>query len=509
LTRQEGYPVAAMTRTAGKWVVLASLCSLALSACGSTVQQSGQPPTVDGPATQPVVTGDVGGGTTGLGVPPGEGAPPGGAPSTRSGPGSAVSGESPESSGRPGSGITITRPLTVGLLGIASNTKAAGSAGVNVDQGLSPSQALRAMANSYREAGGIGGRPLRTVVAEIDPGGDYQGDLEAACAKFTQDSRVDVVISIDAVYDDRMSECLTTARIPRISTGNTPGNAASLDRYPHTRYVGSPNADRRVLTLTTRSSAAGMLTRQSNVGVVVEDCPSNQAVYEHTALPALRRAGVAAVTVATTNCITSFSSQGGAASQMSSALLRFRSRNVNAVMFVSNFEPTLLLFFSQAAESQQYRPKYLLTSLSAVANIQSNLPPGQMTGMSGWGWAPTTDRTRGNTAQTAPQRTCLKRFAATGTHVNSNLDYWAAYSACDGFAVLERALIGSRGDTRPASLLAALDAASSSLRLAFLVDGQVLLTARRHDGPSHVRRFAYYPRCSCFDYSGRAEEMSR
>jgi len=414
-------------------------------------------------------------------------------------PGEQVPGRAPATS--------ITKPLTVGLLGISAVGAAAGAIGVNTDQGVTPSQALQAVAASYRKLG-IGGRPLKTVLAEIDPKGDYQQQLNAACATFTQDNHVDVVVSEDAANDDIMASCLTKARIPRISTAYGAGDAAAYRTYPYSRQLGGASGDRRMATLISRSAAARTLTSTSRVGVIVEGCPRNRSVYDRTVLPSLKAVGVASVSVQYTRCINSFSEGGATSSQIASAVLSFASSKVDKVMLLSNFEGTLLLFFTQAAQQQGYHPDYLLTSDAIVATLQGNFPTAQMAHMSGWGWLTPSDQSRGNTASTAVQRACVTRLAAGGRRPSSNLDYIAGYAACDGFSALELALQGSHGDSSTDLLLSALDAAAASLHLASLVDGRVILNAGRHDGPARVRRFSYTTACGCFAYAGPSQEMN-
>jgi hypothetical protein len=490
--------------------------AIILAGCGTTVPQSQQGAAIGLPdGTSTIADEGPSEGPTQLGSPsPGDAGPNDPTPSTpASGPasttgtstGPGVLARQPQG---PGTRTAITKPLTVGLLGPGAVGGASGAIGAGSDQGVTPSQALTAVAESYRNTGGVSGRPLRTVLAELDPSGDYQQQLNQACAKFTQDNHVDVVVSIDAPNDDIMSTCLTKARIPRISTGYGSGNAASVAKYPYSRHVGAPNADRRMATLITRSAAADTLTKKSRVGVVVEGCPGNRSVYDQTVLPALNRLGVASTSVQYTDCITGFGNAGAASSETASAVLRFASRQVDNVMFVSNFEGTLLLFFSQAAEQQGYHPQYLLTSAAGVAALQSSLSAKQVVHMRGWGWLTATDQTRGNRASTDAQRSCVKRLAAGGGTPRSNIDYLAAFAACDAFTAHQGALQASRGDSSASRLLSGLDAASSSLTLASLVDGRVALNDRRHDGPARVRPFSYQSSCNCFAYVGPSQDMS-
>lgn len=483
---------------------------LLATACGTTVSQGG--------ASSGVPASLASGAEGALGGTPQTGAPPGSRPAVgRSNATSATSGAvTVDSSGAdgstpqahsPGTNAAITKPLTIGLLGTSAVGGAAGGIGAESNQGVTPSQALQAVAASYQR-NGLAGRRFRTVRADIDPSGDYQQQLNAACATFTDDNHVDVVISVDATNDELMSSCLGKARIPRISTGYGSSNAASFVTYPLSRHVGAPNADRRMATVINRSAAAGSITRTSRVGVVVEDCPANRAVYEKTMVPALNRVGVASTAVQFTDCITGFGNAGAASAAMSSAVLSFAARHVDTVMFVSNFEGTLLLFFSHAADSQGFRPRYELTSAAGVAALQGSLPANQVPNMAGWGWLPAGDTSRGATASTSSQRDCIARLARAGMHPASSIDFLAAYAACDGFTALVHGLQGSRGDATSDRLLPALDAVAASIRLSGLVDGRIKLDARRHDGPSRIRAFAYQTGCGCFAYVGASQDMS-
>ena len=127
----------------------------------------------------------------------------------------------------------------------------------------------------------------------------------------------------------------------------------------------------------------------------------------------------------------------GASSDASAAVLRFRSAGVTEILFLTHnaFEPSVLM---QAANSQAYRPTYLLSTQQYPATLVGLVPPGQLAGALAVGWAPAIDLNTGYDASAQAQR-CLSTLKARGRTFSSGTQALVGLLACDGVDLLKRA----------------------------------------------------------------------
>jgi hypothetical protein len=478
---------------------MVSLAALALvCACGTTVPGGGRA------AGDTSLGGNPAGGPAAV-APSGPSASAPGAGTARSGstggvfvaPGTAA----PTSSSISPPGRS-TAPITVGILGIKPVAAAASAAGFGTAQTLSPTQAFQAAAASYK--GVIVGRKLRLVVAEIDPASSsYATDFQAACEAFTTDNRADVVLTADVIGYEPFSACIARAGLAQINTGYGSLDLDAYRRYPNLVNLSVADADRKMRDVIDDAVAAGTLSRTDVVGVVVEGCGFNARVFDRTVSPRLRAVGVTNVVRQDVDCVGSFAGLGNAGTQMASVVLRFNSAHVTKVLYVSNFEAALMLFFTKHAESQGYRPMYLLSSSAGPTTVIGDVPAGQRTGLTGSGTLVASDTTAGAKPVTPAQRSCFQAMAASGHPVasGSNVDTVAAYDACDAFGALAVALQASNGSSAGTTLRAALNAVSTRIRLAGNVDGLLQLTSSSPTGPVRSRHFAYSGSCDCIVYT--------
>jgi ABC-type branched-subunit amino acid transport system substrate-binding protein len=488
---------------------LAIVGTLALAGCGTTVRTStlqSQPGAQSGDGLSAPH------GSTGPPLP--RAAAPGG---VASGPGAAGSGGvlapaggiAPGSSGGTAPGTTtttsarITSPIEVGIL--YSVNDGAESAGVDNGNTFSTSRAVHAMVASYNHTGGIGGRQINPVYAEVhSASNDYDSQFQAACAAFTQDHHVAFVVTAVGFYSDTLLTCLTKAGVPIVGADYTAPDRTGAGLYPSYLTPIVPLADTRYADEVQRMTASGFLTRTSRVGVVIEGCPVDDRVYKNALEPALRGAGLTVVSTSRSRCFMSLQDLGGMASDTQNAVLQFRSQNVDRVMFVSeSAEGNLVLVFSRAADAQQYTPGYVLDSTGAPAILAANLPPSQLANMRGVGWIPALDtQDRAQLRPTPAASACLSRFKHEGIQPTSNADLNTAYSTCDGFGFSEAVLRATRGNAAEQSFIAALDAIGSSFQAATTVDSRVVVSRSRRAGAGAGRLFAFTGGCNCFRYAG-------
>jgi hypothetical protein len=390
-------------------------------------------------------------------------------------------------------------------MGPKASTTAGNQAGVSSGQTFDPTKAFVALADQYNRSGGVAGRRIRLVVRQIDPtSSSYDSDYAAACQAFTSDNHVDVVLSFDSIYNKILNDCLDSAHIPRLSTGDAAPGRAENAHLLGTRWIGAYSIERRLSALVSGAGTAGALSRGTKLGLVVESCAYNQSAVESILRPALSRLGVEVVKEIDVVCSSGFADASAFASSMGSAVLQFRTSGAQRVMFVSFYEAFLLLLFAQQAESQGYRPGYVLSSLAAPVVAQSSLPSGQLAGLRGVGWIPSFDVAGGYAASTSSERTCLAMLSAGGVQPQTPNDHYAGYSACDAFAILSSALTATRGHSGWQQLPNALGSAAADGSVDAVLGQRVAFDGSREDGPYLARSFQYVAACSCIRYTGQA-----
>jgi hypothetical protein len=497
-----------------------SVLALALvTACGSTVQQQS---TLAGPGSPVVEDGIPDGSSNGTGdglelpVPdPGEADPAGdssvpdptgaqpdiaGAPPAGGGTGPAPD-TAPDSAAPPAGAAVDRSPLRIGLLYV--NNDAAAGAGVDNGNTFGPRRVLEALVKSTNDGGGLAERRLEPTYVELkSSSSSYASDLQAACARFVEDAKTPLVLSFLGITSDQFSSCLAKAGVAHVNGSYGLGDTTSMSSQPTTVSAQALSVDRRSKAQLEQLTAAGHLTRSSRIGVVVEGCPYNTRAVDRTLLPTAKRLGLNVVQQQQVRCFGGINDLGGLASDSQNAVLRFAADQVDRVLIVSSVEANVLLVFTNAAESQGYRPGYALTSLALANVLKDNVPQQQLVGAKGVGWLPTVDDAGPTLTPTPQARECAQRVRAQGVSPAGIVDHATVFAGCDAFVLAERVLGRSRGTTAPAAWSAALDAVGTSFRGAATLEGRTDFAGGRRDGPARVRTFGWDGGCSCFRYTG-------
>jgi len=483
-------------------IALAAVLGLTVTGCGTTV------PLGSSITTNPNAT-DAG---TFLPGPAGTAGPlPGGrrgsAPSGQGGTPSAPSAVLP-SQMPPGGTLTgpasDRSPLTVGLVYV-DNTAAATTVGLGAP-GNSGRTIAKAFVAGLNARGGLHGRKLVTIdYGFSSSNANYGPDAAAACATFTQDHHVPVVLDFAFGSIAGFQACLQKAGVLALTAAAEPDRDTSRQAFLHAGTT-SMTLDRTYSAVLTQLHATGYLGKGNTLGVIVEQCPETQAAYRHTILPLIQHLGLTAAPAQTVDCTTGFASAGPASSAISSAILAFRQADVDRVMFVSSFELVIALLFAGQAESQQYRPGYALSSYAAAANLRAELPPGQQPQMHGVGNVSAVDTERPARPSVVEKR-CESLAKAGGVTPASTGERGSIYIICAPFLLLEAALVATNGQSTPALLRSAIAGLGTSFVAPGIVRGLTLYTTDKHDGPTMAQVFSYQTGCSCVSYSGQAKQV--
>jgi hypothetical protein len=475
---------------------------LALTGCGTTVPAAQQLGTSaeGGLAPQPAAGGPVGvPGRLRSGIAPG--AATGGVPGAASG--ATVGSSATRAPAGPVTNLPadrVSRPISIGVLSQGAANTAAAALGANYSTSTSGADVSRALVRWFNKNGGIAGRrisPVEYVIEATSP--NYQTDMQAACARFTQDNHVAAVVSVLAnAYFATYESCLSKAGVPDIAgpTGGT--DEHDLAAYPGLVSVTAPSTDRRFEVMLDRFAASGYLKAGGKVGIIVETCDYNHRAYDATVVPVARRLGLS-LTRRDVDCVTGFADAANYINQVGTAVLPFRSAGIDRVTFLSNFEGVGLLAFENNANSQGYTPSYALTSTTGGAALAGQFSETQLTRMRGVGWTPVLDVAR-RVLPSATTKRCRDALKSEGIVPQSKADDLLDL-VCDQFFLLEAVLKATQGHAERDTLRAGLRSLQSSYVSAYTLGSGF---GSRRDGPRLFAIWGYKSACGCMDYLSAA-----
>lgn len=534
-------PISPTRVRAGRLVLVAGLTALSVAACGSTVPQQttlgvgqggGSADELGGAAGSGTGVGSsagtTGAGLTGGTVTGGSSGSAGTSSGGATGGGSGGTGGTAGTTGRGGSGSTgtgvvggaggtgpgstaaaaptgprVTTPVKIGFL----NTKAGNLSSVGLTNGetLSPDKVFKILVNGINAQGGLAGRKVIPVIADTDTASnDWNTEYNAACERFTRDNQVAVVVGYSFVQLDSFENCLGKSKVPHLSGGYNVGDAKTLRDYPNLVAVSSPTLDVRGRLAFDGAVREGFVTKASKIGIIVDGCASGSRAIKDSVDPYVKAKGLNVVARTTINCPAGAGDAGPAVAQVTAAVLNFASKGVDRVYV----EDIPLVLFSATAESQGYRPGYLVTSASNGNALEPNMSKAQQANVHGYGWMPMMDVTRGNQAPATPQQSrCLALLKSGGFTPTQFNDFLGAYTSCDGLFLYEAALKRTNGQSGADVVIPAITSLGTGYRGVGLYEGRTDYSGRQ--APAAYRPWRFFAECSCFRYSGPVQAISR
>lgn len=416
-----------------------------------------------------------------------------------SGPGAGPTGGGAGSTGVVGSSGPDRSPLTIGLT-YTDNSGSTAALGASTSQTASQKSVAQAFVRAFNAAGGLDGRKLTAVEYSFNADdSDYSTDAATACATFTQDHHVSLVLDTAFGTIGGFRDCLQKAGVVDITTQDEGDRTISAQAVLHANTA-SMNVDRSYAAVLLGMTATGYLTKSNQLGLIVEGCPEGNNAYSHTLLPLIKRLGLKAPKEEQIACTTGFASAGPAAPAINNAILAFRQAGVDRVLFVSYNEAVILLLFANDADSQRYYPGYLLSSGGEAEALRSNIPSGQWPQLHGVGNQPFVD-TDGAVPNAVDKR-CDRLVRAGGVTPASYLDEVFVYSECAPFLLLEAALAKTNGHATARDVMAGINSLGSSFADPGVVGASASYTSAKHDGPDMVQVFGYVASCQCMRYFG-------
>ncbi|MCU1593079.1 MAG: hypothetical protein JWO12_471 [Frankiales bacterium] len=382
----------------------------------------------------------------------------------------------------------VAGTVKVGFETIKGGNAAIGAAfGTPVNFGDGKTE-ITAIVNDVNAHGGISGRKIVPSFAAWDVASKDAG-RDTTCKSLTEDQHVTFIITVINI-NQIFASCAAKHHVPVINASFGSGDAAlykSVGNYLFSPSLISLNREESLVLSTLR--AQGLANSKDKLGVVIDDTGDPQAarVYSSTIDPILKSWGVPheSFSIATQ-------------SDVSAAVLRFRTDDVKTVVFAAPSGVIEVLFMT-TAENQQYRPSYGLGDSTDPWFIASAAPAEQIKRISGAGSLPISNVEVAQYPTTARERQCLTLIAKQG---ETNKDRHASITAtvyCE--AIRAFTFVASRvlGTLDAASFARAYPTAGRSYSpvSTFAID----FGNGRHDNASSYRLFAYQAGCSCINYT--------
>ena len=414
-----------------------------------------------------------------------------------------------------GLGVTATT-ISIGI-GYSTNgdtaNSAIGASGISSGDTLANAKALVEEVNA---AGGVAGRKVVAVYFAYDATSTQPGATQdqAACSAFTQDHQVIAVLSSN--LSDVLPACLKKAGVVFLKSGVIVAEDATyLRQYSNEFLLGTMAQDRlltdQVTSFVRQEYFGGWNTVTGQAGpaptklaVLTYDPASFTRAVNGSLLPALAAAGhpVAASEVYPVHKPATQSDVSGLVTQIKTATLQMQQDGVTHLVF-NDASGLLLGLFSSNASSQQYFPRFGVTSGAGVQAIYAAglVKANQLNGMSGNGWMPSLDLPAADTVpyQTSATKRCLEIMKRrTGQTYTSTNAASLALGQCDQVFAFTQAM-AKAPSLSPAGLIAGLESLGSSFVSAILP--AAFLSAAQHDDGVRAFDLNWVAGCTCVRYT--------
>lgn len=379
-------------------LVATALASVVLTACGSTVQLQGKAALGGvglGQEGDGTITGALGtAGTAGSSASGGTSSTGSAGAPGRTGAVSGVATTPRMTSGGSSSGVPSSAavgdrtPIEVGILLFPDLDKFAQAFGSTVDTG--DQTLITDTAVSWINAhGGVAGRPLKVIKHNVSltSSDTYDQMAQQACEDFTVDHKVAVAIAPGTAVSNNFAACLKKAGVQLLMSGHWMHDAQDWKEYPNLWSANEPDmgsvADAMVDQVLNRSLAkAG-----GKVGLMTMTEPAGVRAANNVIKPRLKAAGIEVVEY-TVPPPASTADIGNSVAVVNSAELRMASEQIETVLFLC---PGCFSFFVRQANSQQYYPRYLGSSLDTPVGIKDSEYDRAMKSAIMIGWQPHQD----------------------------------------------------------------------------------------------------------------------
>ena len=503
-------PAMTRSRPVGRyWIGSLTLVVAMATACGTTVSGS-RLATAEAPSSAagagglslPGTTAATGSAVHGVPAPVARAAAAGQVDSRLTGPAGAtgrgvVPGTGPTATGGAANlaGTRSSGPVQLGIEYFDSSQ--AVSSGKAVGYTVSPGDPYaeaKALVGWINRHGGLGGHQVDPVYWQFSNTGSEDTEEQSACQTWTQDHHVAAVIWPNNFSSSNLlAGCLAHAGVMLTGGADSYLNSpqlGALGGYLQTPYMFA--GDRMYKRLIDRLVSTHWFAPGGKVAVLSDDGPTYAANVQAVD-QALGQHGLTAADHATL----STSSPAQDSTDCQSAGLRFAADHITNIVVIDD-GARAFLYCTPVFRSQNYYPKFSMTSYDSPSTLQTLIPASSLRGSAGIGWEPVNDVSPATL--NAAGRQCVSIMRSAGENVTASAFTEAiAFAYCDGFFFLHRAY-GQATDLAPTAVQRAIAALGASYL------SPITFTARfapgRYDGVGAAADLTYEQSCSCYRYRG-------
>lgn len=474
---------------------------------GATVNEKGQIVNAEGevigtvPGGAPVASGGVASGPgTGGAVASGE----------TSG---TASGSTGTASGSNGIGVT-SNTISIGVVVVRGGDEAAASLGAPGVTQVSKRKVWEALAEETNKAGGILGKKVVPVFHEVDAASSQTTEQQGqeACADWTQDRPVFATPGFPS-FGESFLACMGKAGAV-ISGGSvfTVSDERIFERHPYFLQPNTMDLNTQGKLLPEALYGQKYFGKSAKIGLVTFDTPEFRYATEQSLLPSLQRRGLKLATEPAYLTFPRTLDQYSATSaDARNAVLRFSSQGITHVMFM-DFGAVATVLFAQAAENQQYRPRYGLNSQAGPTIAPRSVPNNEM-----WrnqldkaravGWAPAADVSPNEEPANKTRERCLAIMQKHNVAFSSSNARGQAIQECDALWFLIASLEASGSQViNQATFLQGVARLGSGYGPGMTFATTV--SSSRHDGSAGARNLSFDRECVCFHYTSPVYAVS-
>ena len=410
-------------------------------------------------------------------------------------------------SGANGPGITADA-IKVGVAYADDAEEANAAIGAAGATQINTRRAWEAMLNYVNKSGGAAGRKLvpvfhRLSATSTEP---YDQQDQEVCAHWAQD---DPVFVADGGFktENGISCMIKNGMVVMTTNGLRFKSGDFYTRYPlYMEYDGIDN-DAIDIMYAEHMKKMGFFDEGYKLGIVSWEDPEYAIPTRETLVPKLRQLGIKVSDVTYITYADSGGEAGNGIAQVGNTAVRYKGEGITHVMF-QDLGGNLAFFFAQAAQRQQYAPRYGLTTASGNTAVADLLSSGsaqdardQLKDALSIGWLPSIDTRPDFTpawAETNAKEICYKQMREGGVEMDSGNARALAESVCDSVWTIKATLDAAGPVINQQTWYRGL-AKVGSLNLTGGGTG-FRVSPERRDALEYAARMKFFSDCVCFKY---------
>jgi hypothetical protein len=370
-------------------------------------------------------------------------------------------------------------------------------------------RAWEALLKYVNDRGGVDGRKLvpvfhRLSATSTEP---FEQQDQEVCAHWSEDDPV--FVSDGAFKTDNGISCFQEHGMVTVTTnGLRYKSNAFFERFPTYLEFDGVDEDSIGVMYADHMKKMGYFNKGAKLGIVAWDDPEYAGPTQNSLIPRLKQNGVTPTDVVYTQYPTNGADIGNAVAQVGNTAVKFKGEGITHVMFMDS-GAQLALFFMQAAQRQQYAPRYGLTSASGNTALADLLAAGgagdarqQLEDALSIGWLPSIDVRQDDApswANPPVKKVCYEQMRKGGVEMDSANARALADSVCDSVWTIQATLEAAGDVINQETWYRALAQASDTQ----LTGGMGFsISPTRRDGVETAIEAKFVDSCVCFRYVG-------